>query len=130
MVVLTVIFHPIMAVHRTLLQRRGILHRDMSIYNILLRPVWRRMPERHVIAHPPPFIQDILMGPRYVAHSIDPCQTVNLSDCRDWGSRLPECLLIDLDNGAKLERKGEDNDVMAEELARRTVRNRSLRSGR
>ena len=78
MVVLTAMSHPTMTVHRTLLQRRGILHRDMSIYNILLRPVWRRLPERHVIANPPLFIQDILMGPRYVAHSMDPCQTINL----------------------------------------------------
>ena len=55
------------AVHRTLL-KRGILHRDMSINNILIRPVWRDLPGIRVMKDPPPLIEDVLSGAlRYVA---------------------------------------------------------------
>ena len=48
-------------VHRTLM-KRGILHRDMSINNILIRPVWRDLPGRCVMKDPPPLIEDVLSG--------------------------------------------------------------------
>ncbi|KAI0807935.1 hypothetical protein C8Q74DRAFT_1230133 [Fomes fomentarius] len=92
--------YDVLEVHRTLLQR-GILHRDMSIQNILLRPVWREMPDRPVMKDPPPFIQDVLGGKR------------------DPKSRLAECLLIDFDNSALLDKKWSLTTAL-EELARRT----------
>ena len=49
------------AVHRTLL-KRWIMHRDMSINNILIRPVWRDLPGRCVMKDPPPLIEDVLSG--------------------------------------------------------------------
>ncbi|KAI0767497.1 hypothetical protein C8Q74DRAFT_961623 [Fomes fomentarius] len=92
--------YDVLEVHRTLLQR-GILHRDMSIYNILLRPVWRELPNRPLMKDPPPFIQDVLDGKR------------------DPKSRLAECLLIDFDNSAILDKKGSLPTAL-EELAHRT----------
>ena len=48
-------------VHRTLM-KRGILHRDMSINNILIRPVWRDLARTRVMKDPPPLIEDVLSG--------------------------------------------------------------------
>ncbi len=47
------------AVHRILLKKRKVLHRDMSIYNILMYPRWADL-GRPVMKDAPPFIHDIL----------------------------------------------------------------------
>ncbi|RPD61718.1 hypothetical protein L227DRAFT_610175 [Lentinus tigrinus ALCF2SS1-6] len=94
-------FYDVLEVHRTLI-KKGILHRDMSIYNILIYPRWRKLPGRRMMKDPPPLIQDVLSG-----------------ILRDEQSRTADCLLIDYDHAAKLAGQGEapvNNNV----LARRT----------
>ena len=53
---------PHLSVHRTLLKECGVLHRDMSIYNILMYPKWAKLEKRKVLEKAPPLIQDILSG--------------------------------------------------------------------
>ena len=50
------------SVHRTIAQRRNVLHRDMSIYNILLYPKWGQCDRTEFIEDRPPLIKDILGG--------------------------------------------------------------------
>ncbi|KAI0708690.1 hypothetical protein C8Q76DRAFT_859848 [Earliella scabrosa] len=89
-------------VHRTLLKERSVLHRDMSIYNILMYPKWAALEDenRSVLKNAPPFIQDILGG------AVRPLE-----------KRIPACLTIDADNAARLDLK---DSVSEGELMHRT----------
>ncbi|EJF56487.1 hypothetical protein DICSQDRAFT_174870 [Dichomitus squalens LYAD-421 SS1] len=81
-------------VHRTVLLERKVLHRDMSLYNILMYPKWGRVSGRPVSEKTPVSIQDVLRGSKRPAEE-----------------RFPTCLVIDYDNAAKLDSKsGELND--------------------
>ncbi|KAI0634298.1 hypothetical protein C8Q77DRAFT_1157138 [Trametes polyzona] len=84
-------FYDVLEVHRTLARERHILHRDMSVFNILMYPThatcigarWQDCP---------PLIDDILSGYKPEAGS----------------ERTARCLLIDFDHSAKLV---DDDDV-------------------
>ncbi len=69
---------------------------------------------------PPPFIQDVLDGKRCVYRE-KYCERPTHLGSRDPKSRLAECLLIDFDNSAILDKKG-SLPIALEELAHRTVR--------
>ncbi len=47
-------------VHRTLANRAKVLHRDMSINNILMYPRWAQATNAQVLEGIPPFIDDVL----------------------------------------------------------------------
>ncbi|KAI0772771.1 hypothetical protein BD413DRAFT_492299 [Trametes elegans] len=49
-------------VHRTVARRMKVLHRDMSIANILMYPKWGQFTNEKVIEDPPVLIDDILGG--------------------------------------------------------------------
>ncbi|KAI0767465.1 hypothetical protein C8Q74DRAFT_1280565, partial [Fomes fomentarius] len=85
-------------VHRMLLKQCKVIHRDMSIYNILMYPRWADL-DRPVLKDVPPFIQDIL------GEYVRPLQ-----------ERIPASLTIDVDNAAYLT----DDPVNVEELMHRT----------
>ncbi|KAI1786564.1 hypothetical protein LXA43DRAFT_1064488 [Ganoderma leucocontextum] len=86
-------------VHRTKLVQRNVLHRDMSLYNMLMYPVWGSMKGRHVNENSPPTVQDILSG-----------------ENRSVEDRFPACLAIDYDNAALLDYK----NTKPQELMQRT----------
>ncbi|KAI0752692.1 hypothetical protein C8Q80DRAFT_1147700 [Daedaleopsis nitida] len=86
-------------VHRTLLRQRRVLHRDMSIYNILMYPQWKDVKGRQVADDAPPMIDDVLKGLRPVQE------------------RRAKCLVIDVDHAALLDKAGSANE---EELEHRT----------
>ncbi|KAI1792812.1 hypothetical protein LXA43DRAFT_1005225 [Ganoderma leucocontextum] len=86
-------------VHRTQLVTRNILHRDMSIYNILMYPKWGNAVGRPVMEDLPPTIEDVLAG-----------------TIRPVVERFPACLVIDYDNSARLDRPVPN----PEELTQRT----------
>ncbi|CDO78256.1 hypothetical protein BN946_scf184827.g2 [Trametes cinnabarina] len=73
-------------VHRTLARDRQILHRDMSLFNVLMYPDWAPHPGGRYFENSPPLIDDILQG-----------------ELRSIEKRDARCLLIDLDNAARLE---------------------------
>ena len=54
-----------LTVHRTLVWKRGILHRDMSVHNILMTPKRRKL-DRPIMKDRPLFIDEMLKGRRYV----------------------------------------------------------------
>ncbi|KAI0780118.1 hypothetical protein C8Q74DRAFT_1330518, partial [Fomes fomentarius] len=84
-------------VHRTLLTKRKVLHRDMSFFNILMYP-------RPVFEDAPPLIQDVLGG-----------------ENRPLEKRTATSLMIDADNSALLRLDREkDVDSTDEELVHRT----------
>ncbi|TBU23612.1 hypothetical protein BD311DRAFT_673589 [Dichomitus squalens] len=76
-------------VHRTVLLERKVLHRDMSLYNILMYPKWGRVNGRSVSEKTPVSIQDVLRGSKRPAEE-----------------RFPACLVIDYDNAARLDDEG------------------------
>ncbi|KAI0634259.1 hypothetical protein C8Q77DRAFT_1194184 [Trametes polyzona] len=92
-------FYDVLEVHRTLARERHVLHRDMSIFNILMYPMhascvgarWQDCP---------PLIDDILGEPR-----------------RADAPRTPRCLLIDFDHSAKLV---ENDEPAQQDLRHRT----------
>ena len=57
-------------VHRALVNERGIMHRDMSLYNILMYPQHRAMAEQAVIKDRPPLIEDVLAGHKGYVYSV------------------------------------------------------------
>ncbi|KAI9070268.1 hypothetical protein FKP32DRAFT_1586278 [Trametes sanguinea] len=88
-------------VHRTLARDRQILHRDMSLFNILMYPDWAPLPERQYLKDSPPLIDDVLQG-----------------ELRPVEKREARCLVIDLDNAARL--VGAKADKVPAELQCRT----------
>ncbi|TBU21294.1 hypothetical protein BD311DRAFT_812433 [Dichomitus squalens] len=76
-------------VHRTVLLEREVLHRDMSLYNILMYPKWGGVSGRHVSEKTPVSIRDVLLGSKRPAEE-----------------RFPTCLVIDFDNAAELDAEG------------------------
>ncbi|KAI0772799.1 hypothetical protein BD413DRAFT_34303 [Trametes elegans] len=96
--------YDVLEVHRTLVRERSILHRDMSLFNILMYPKWSSWPEVQALGHykdHPALIDEVLAG-----KSTDP------------DKRMARCLLIDLDNGAMID--DGDPDVTQDELGFRT----------
>ncbi|KAI0681725.1 hypothetical protein C8Q76DRAFT_764007 [Earliella scabrosa] len=90
--------YDVLEVHRTIAQRRNVLHRDMSIYNILLYPKWGQCDRTEFIEDRPPLIKDILGGEMRGVDEYQAC-----------------CLLTDFDNAARL-----DDKTKPSELACRT----------
>ncbi|CDO68493.1 hypothetical protein BN946_scf184499.g18 [Trametes cinnabarina] len=88
-------------VHRTLARDRRVLHRDMSIFNLLMYPTLARCPQGRYSQNFPPLIDDILDGA-----------------LRTPGQRKARCLIIDLDNAASLVEA--QANVIPEELRCRT----------
>ncbi|KAL7281861.1 hypothetical protein ACG7TL_003326 [Trametes sanguinea] len=88
-------------VHRTLARDRQILHRDLSLYNILMYPVFTPSTDRCLYQDAPPLIDDVLQG-----------------EHRSPEKREARCLIIDLDNAASL--VGAKADAIPEELRCRT----------
>ncbi|KAI0719842.1 hypothetical protein C8T65DRAFT_802417 [Cerioporus squamosus] len=88
--------YDILEVHRTVYRERSVLHRDMSMYNILMYPRCPKVKGRRVFKHTPPFIKDVLGG------SLRPLE-----------DRTAECLMIDEDNAAMLDARPleEDRDL-------------------
>ncbi|KAI0356959.1 Aldo/keto reductase [Trametes cingulata] len=72
-------------VHRTLASHARILHRDMSLSNILMYPRWARCTNTQVLEGVPPLIDDILHG-----------------EVREPAKRTARCLLIDFDFASRL----------------------------
>ncbi|KAI0772794.1 hypothetical protein BD413DRAFT_34262 [Trametes elegans] len=96
--------YDVLEVHRTLVRERSILHRDMSLFNILMYPKWSSWPEVQALGHykdHPALIDEVLAG-----KPTDP------------DKRMARCLLIDLDNGAMVD--DGDPDVTRDELGFRT----------
>ncbi|KAI0657482.1 hypothetical protein C8Q70DRAFT_1055657 [Cubamyces menziesii] len=89
-------------VHRTLASVRGVLHRDMSIFSILMYPHWGYRSDHQVMKHCPPLVDDILDG-----------------ELRELGDRKARCIVINLDNSVKAE-GGKANTIKQPELQRRT----------
>ena len=50
------------AVDRVLAMERKVLHRDLSLYNILMYPEWGKFEESRFIEPRPPLIDDVLAG--------------------------------------------------------------------
>ncbi|OSD01863.1 hypothetical protein PYCCODRAFT_1435875 [Trametes coccinea BRFM310] len=87
-------------VHRTVAHKRNILHRDMSLFNILMYPA--SAPCTQWFAEDaPPLIDDVLQG-----------------ELRPIEKRMARCLIIDFDNAASL--VGAKADTIPEELRCRT----------
>ncbi|KAH9903430.1 hypothetical protein C8Q73DRAFT_52191 [Cubamyces lactineus] len=73
-------------VHRTLAGKRRVLHRDMSIFNIMMYPILGRGADRRkYLQDCPPLIDEVLMG-----------------KARTPEKRRARCLIIDYDNSGKL----------------------------
>ncbi|KAH9903400.1 hypothetical protein C8Q73DRAFT_751310 [Cubamyces lactineus] len=73
-------------VHRTMAGKRRVLHRDMSIFNVMMYPqLGPRSDEQRYMQDCPPLIDEVMAG-----------------KVRAPEDRRARCLLIDLDNGAKL----------------------------
>ncbi|KAI0643780.1 hypothetical protein C8Q79DRAFT_153997 [Trametes meyenii] len=77
--------YDVLEVHRTLASRAKILHRDMSLANILMYPKWASCSNSKLLEGAPPLIDDILSG-----------------QLRDAQDRLARCLLIDFDYAVRL----------------------------
>ncbi|OSC98775.1 hypothetical protein PYCCODRAFT_1427583 [Trametes coccinea BRFM310] len=93
--------YDMLEVHRTLARRRQILHRDMSLFNVLMYPVWAPHPGGRYFKDAPALIDDVLQG-----------------ELRPIEKREARCLLIDLDNAALL--KNSKADKIPKELQCRT----------
>ncbi|RPD61735.1 hypothetical protein L227DRAFT_592819 [Lentinus tigrinus ALCF2SS1-6] len=85
--------YDVLEVHRTIYLRRHVLHRDMSLYNILIYPRWANVEGRNVSKDTPPFIKDVLD-----------------EFLRPLEDRTADCLMIDTDNAAILDTKNVDED--------------------
>ncbi|KAI0325521.1 hypothetical protein GY45DRAFT_1340081 [Cubamyces sp. BRFM 1775] len=73
-------------IHRTMAGQRHVLHRDMSIFNLMMYPrLGARPDEQQDFLDCPPLIDDVMSG-----------------KVRAPEDRRARCLIIDLDNGAKL----------------------------
>ncbi|KAI0325362.1 hypothetical protein GY45DRAFT_1330384 [Cubamyces sp. BRFM 1775] len=79
-------------VHRTMANRRRVLHRDMSIFNIVMYPILGNRPDPWYAQDYPPLIDEILDG-----------------KARTPENRRARCQIIDLDNGADL--ASEESDI-------------------
>ncbi|CAL1717136.1 unnamed protein product [Somion occarium] len=86
-------------VHRALLKRRRFLHRDLSIYNVLIYPEHSKQSteDKEFISDPPKFIDEILG---------------QSNDCDD----KCRALLIDADNSASLKSELMSDPALAKEL--------------
>ncbi|KAH9903437.1 hypothetical protein C8Q73DRAFT_778384 [Cubamyces lactineus] len=88
-------------VHRTMASERRVLHRDMSIFNIMMYPLLgpRPNPQKY-FQDCPPLIDEVLDG-----------KTRNPAD------RRARCLIIDCDNAARLTARAStpDNEVKDED---------------
>ncbi|KAI0719835.1 hypothetical protein C8T65DRAFT_568580, partial [Cerioporus squamosus] len=93
-------FYDVLEVHRTIYLKRHVLHRDMSMYNILMYPRWAKVKGRPVFKDAPLSIQDVLDG------SIRPLE-----------DRTTACLMLDADNSAILRGRPMDEE---KDLANRT----------
>ncbi|KAI0657462.1 hypothetical protein C8Q70DRAFT_934829 [Cubamyces menziesii] len=89
-------------VHRTLASARKVLHRDMSLFNILMYPQWGNRVGRRCMEHSPALIDDVLSG-----------------QLRPPEDRKARCVVIDLDNSAQLT-TGQANAIDQKELQSRT----------
>ncbi len=100
---LLMVLYDALEVHRYVLSQHSILHRDLSVFNILLNPVHslRIPPSKSHAKSTPYFINDILR------------KTTSTSS---WDHA--QCLLIDWDNAAHL---SEEYNQPEEALAQRTV---------
>ena len=83
--------------------KRDVLHRDMSKFNILIYPRWSTHTKTQPMQTPPPFIHDLLSEKlRYAT-----CSHYSLylfsHYCSPPEERKAACLVIDLDNGARLD---------------------------
>ncbi|KAJ2973589.1 hypothetical protein NUW54_g12037 [Trametes sanguinea] len=79
-------------VHRTLARDRGVLHRDMSMFNILMYPtMYTCVTGWPYMKNPPPLIDDVLNG-----------------EIRSLEERKARCLIIDFDNAATLNQETTD----------------------
>ncbi|KAI0772781.1 hypothetical protein BD413DRAFT_34078 [Trametes elegans] len=95
--------YDVLEVHRTLVRKHSILHRDMSFFNILMYPEWSSWPDIKDLGYykdHPALIDEVLSG-----KPTDP------------DHRMTRCLLIDLDNGAMIY---DDPDATQDELGFRT----------
>ncbi|KAJ3486976.1 hypothetical protein NLI96_g3843 [Meripilus lineatus] len=93
----------ILEIHRALFKRRNILHRDMSIYNILIRPRHnpKTMEGKTLIDNPPVFIQAILKGLMFVSNGQE--EAIDESE---------SALLIDFDNYAEFKVENQVNESL------------------
>ena len=116
-------------VHRTLINDRNILHRDMSGNNILVQPTHNKRTEDEdfkLASDAPRFIAEVLegkAGPRECVQPISLFYLTSDSLCRLSPSSTRDraaCLLIDLDNGADMDIIEKDEAIDA--LTKRTVR--------
>ncbi|KAI0672352.1 hypothetical protein C8Q78DRAFT_971500 [Trametes maxima] len=77
--------YDVLEVHRTLASRAKVLHRDMSLANILMYPKWASCSNVKMLEGAPPLIDDVLSG-----------------KLRDPQDRVARCLLIDFDYTVRL----------------------------
>ncbi|KAI8989167.1 hypothetical protein BD414DRAFT_415083 [Trametes punicea] len=82
-------------VHRTLALRAKVLHRDMSLGNVLMYPKWAQCTNPRFSEGLPPFIDDILEDAKHRAPEL----------------RQTRCLLIDFDYAATLSAPGSQESV-------------------
>ncbi|KAI0752673.1 hypothetical protein C8Q80DRAFT_1267189 [Daedaleopsis nitida] len=104
--------YDVLEVHRMLVLERKVLHRDMSINNILMYPKWGPFVKKGFINKRPPLIEDVLAG-----------------RLREPSSYQANCLLIDFDNSAKLV-DGEGPDEMIYRTGTPMYIARSVNAGR
>ncbi|OBZ76171.1 hypothetical protein A0H81_03216 [Grifola frondosa] len=91
--------YDILEVHRNVAMKRGVLHRDMSLHNILMYPEHREIQGKCIMENPPKFIDDLL----------------GVASKNSAQADHSRCLMIDLDNAAKLlnsEQSQIDNDEL------------------
>ncbi|KAH9903424.1 hypothetical protein C8Q73DRAFT_722171 [Cubamyces lactineus] len=84
-------------VHRTIASKRRVLHRDMSIFNIMMYPILGNRPDPRYAQDCPPLIDEVLDG-----------------KARAPEHRRARCEIIDLDNGADLTAEESDTENRAE----------------
>ncbi|CDO68421.1 hypothetical protein BN946_scf184707.g2 [Trametes cinnabarina] len=82
---LLMVIYDTLEVHRMLARDRQILHRDMTLFNILMYPSLAPCVEGRFLRNSPPLIDDVLRG-----------------ELRSPEQRSARCLIIDLDNAASL----------------------------
>ncbi|OBZ76719.1 hypothetical protein A0H81_03221 [Grifola frondosa] len=78
--------YDILEVHRNVAMKRGVLHRDMSLHNILMYPEHREIQGKCIMENPPKFIDDLL----------------GIASKNSAQADHSRCLMIDLDNATKL----------------------------
>ncbi|KAI0372441.1 hypothetical protein BV20DRAFT_71775 [Pilatotrama ljubarskyi] len=84
-------------VHRVLASRAKVLHRDMSLNNILMYPRWARCTNTQVLDGMPPLIDDVLG-----------------SEAREADMRTARCMLIDFDFASMLSSSPHPESIPAE----------------